>query len=95
MVRARLVPLPNDHPMDVALSSHRMGRRSGQAHAPAEYPRSHARLVAALPSDQWARPEELQGQSRQVAALSQRDPQRSIIDIFAEVQRSPSPARTD
>lgn len=48
-----------------------------------------------LPKEQWAKPsEELQRQSQQVEMLRQRDPQRSIIDIFAEVQRSPSAART-
>ncbi|WP_256575269.1 hypothetical protein [Pseudomonas sp. PA27(2017)] len=48
-----------------------------------------------LPKEQWAKPsEELQRQSQQVEMLRERDPQRSIIDIFAEVQRSPSAART-
>jgi hypothetical protein len=43
-----------------------------------------------LPPEQWAKPsEELQRQSRQVEVLRQRDPQRLIVDIFAEVQRSP------
>ncbi|WP_256574587.1 hypothetical protein [Pseudomonas sp. PA15(2017)] len=48
-----------------------------------------------LPKEQWAKPsEELQRQSQQVEMLRQRDPQRSIIDIFAEVQRSHCATRT-
>ncbi|WP_454256325.1 hypothetical protein [Pseudomonas sp. Marseille-Q8238] len=47
-----------------------------------------------IPPEQWARPsEELLRQSQRVAALRQRDPQRSIIDIFAEVQHSPAAVR--
>lgn len=48
-----------------------------------------------LPPEQWAKPSEaLQRQSQRVEALRQRDPQRPIIDIFAEVQCSRSMART-
>ncbi len=48
-----------------------------------------------LPPEQWAKPsEELQRQSHQVEALRQRDPQRPIVDIFAEVQRTTSRAAT-
>ncbi|HHK4967915.1 TPA: hypothetical protein ACQT0V_003450 [Pseudomonas aeruginosa] len=44
-----------------------------------------------LPSEQWVRPsEELQRQSQRVRALRQRDPQRSIIEIFTEVRREAS-----
>ena len=41
-----------------------------------------------LPPEQWAKPSaELQRQSQEVEALRQRNPQRSIIEIFAEVRR--------
>ena len=40
-----------------------------------------------LPPEQWAKPSaELQRLSEQVQRLRKRDPQRSIIEIFAEVQ---------
>ena len=40
-----------------------------------------------LPPEQWAKPSaELQRMSQQVRSLCKRDPQRSIIEIFAEVQ---------
>ena len=41
-----------------------------------------------LPPEQWAKPSaELQRQSQEVEVLRQRNPQRSIIDIFTEVRR--------
>lgn len=41
-----------------------------------------------LPPEQWAKPSaELQHQSRQVEELRRRNPQRSLIEIFAEVRR--------
>lgn len=47
-----------------------------------------------IPPEQWASPSEaLLRQSQRVEALRQRDPQRSIIDIFAEVQHSSAAVR--